>query len=499
MKRYLRTFATLLIALLASTAAKGQGSYFYSSIPQAEGLSEYVQYVMMDRHDGFVWFATRSGVGRYDGYDSKKYLDINAQAILEDAKGGSMGALQGRNIRYDRQKDEFAPFADSKGAAVRSLSYALVDDGFLIGGIGSIFKYSYATEQVEYLCQIAGDDRYEVSEILEWDRGHALIGSRGKETLLVDLSSGNSFRSTIKDDDARALLKDHEGNIWISPYNKGVKCYDPSGKLLHFYDSSNTPMQTDIVLDMEECGGEIWVATDGDGVYIINTASGVVGHESHVPGNPSSLPAKSITHIHANSSEEFWLGTVRHGLVRIKKSFFQTFGEAAIGTGFGLSNPSVLSIAEDSDGKVWIGTDGGGVNTYDPSTGRFSNIQSTSGDKITSMTEALPGMLMIVKYGEGLFIMDKATGAQNHVLLVDEKTDARLCRSGSSIPVYKDTPSTIIILTREPYLYNLQNRQFTPITSPDNAKLEGFVHVIGNDPAYTYICDENKIMAIKKG
>ena len=59
-------------------------------------------------------------------------------------------------------------------------------------------------------------------------------------------------------------------NIWVAPYHQGVKCYDRNGKLLHSYDTTNSRLQTNVILSLAERDGQIWVGTDGSGIYILN-------------------------------------------------------------------------------------------------------------------------------------------------------------------------------------------------------------------------------------
>ena len=58
-----------------------------------------------------------------------------------------------------------------------------------------------------------------------------------------------------------------------------------------------------------------------------------------------------------------------------------------------LSHNTVTAIKEDGTGKLWIGTQGGGLNRFDPASGRFvayrhnpADSQSLSSDDIRGLT-----------------------------------------------------------------------------------------------------------------
>jgi ligand-binding sensor domain-containing protein len=54
-----------------------------------------------------------------------------------------------------------------------------------------------------------------------------------------------------------------------------------------------------------------------------------------------------------------------------------TYSEALPGIEYGLSGQVVLSIYQDEEQKIWIGTDGGGINKFNPDTRKFNHILPT--------------------------------------------------------------------------------------------------------------------------
>jgi signal transduction histidine kinase/ligand-binding sensor domain-containing protein/CheY-like chemotaxis protein len=81
-----------------------------------------------------------------------------------------------------------------------------------------------------------------------------------------------------------------------------------------------------------------------------------------------------------------------------------------------LGSNFINAIFEDSDGHLWIGTSGGGLNRFDRETGKFvkylndpNDPQSISGDSISTILEDKEGYLWVGTNGSGLNRFDRTT------------------------------------------------------------------------------------------
>jgi signal transduction histidine kinase/ligand-binding sensor domain-containing protein/DNA-binding response OmpR family regulator len=79
-----------------------------------------------------------------------------------------------------------------------------------------------------------------------------------------------------------------------------------------------------------------------------------------------------------------------------------------------ISDNSIWAILEDSDYKIWIGTQRGGLNRFDPITGKFTNwkIKSdqTEENSITVIYEDRKNFIWIGTYKSGLYKFDQSSG-----------------------------------------------------------------------------------------
>ena len=67
-----------------------------------------------------------------------------------------------------------------------------------------------------------------------------------------------------------------------------------------------------------------------------------------------------------------WIGMVREGVLGAEKGFITTYTKAAQNPASGLSDKCPLCLWEDKDGRIWIGTDGGGTYWYSSDGQEFS-------------------------------------------------------------------------------------------------------------------------------
>lgn len=86
-----------------------------------------------------------------------------------------------------------------------------------------------------------------------------------------------------------------------------------------------------------------------------------------------------------------WAGAFGGGLYCYDKGAFRRWTTAD-----GLSTNHIWSILPEADGHVWLGTLSGGLQTFDPATGKFSDIKGTSEiplDYVLSMVRGRDGLI----------------------------------------------------------------------------------------------------------
>lgn len=496
MKKALLTILIACLPLLSLNLVASNTQYAFQQINTQNGLSSSVRCLVVSHEKGYVWIGTRSGIGRFDGYELRKYLQGNITHIIED-KEHTIWAITPKGLfYYNYPEDEFSQARDEDNNPVIASSICAWNDGVFFGGNGKLYKYDYANHQIRFLYAL-NNNKYNITNLQKWDKQTLMCTNRWRNALLIDLPTGKTRPIPFDSNELITTLTDKNGNIWVAPYHQGVKCFDHNGKLLHSYNTGNSRLQTNVVLSLAERDGQIWIGTDGEGIYILNPENDTMSILTHVPGNPYSLPVNSILYLYTDSNNNIWAGSVRGGLLHIKEVGMKIYSDALPGIEYGLSEKSILSIYQDKDENIWIGTDGGGINRFNPETKKFHHVMPTWGDKVSSITGIDKRYLLVSLFSRGLFFFDKQTEKYSPLIIVNDSINKLLCQRGKAVNVYQNTPETILLLSETPYSYNLKRKEFTPIVLDKRIKeITGTLLPIYHDSLVTYVHDFKRIYRI---
>lgn len=467
--------------------------YAFQQISIQNGLSSSVRNLTVSHQKGYVWIGTRSGVARFDGYEMKKYLQDNVQQILED-RNNTVWAITAKGVfAYSYLKDEFEQAYDTRQKKVVANSLCACKDGVLFGGNGIVYKYSYATRQIAPVCDLRPDSKYSITTLYQWDEETLLVINRWRRAMLINIRTKELRSAPFESDETVASFIDSKGNIWLAPYHQGIRCFDRQGKLLHEYHTGNSQLKTNVVLAITERKGQIWIGTDGGGIYLLNPANDKMMILEHEPGNPYSIPVNSILCLYNDFADNIWAGSVRGGLINIKEVGMKTYADVPPGVEYGLSEKTVLSIHQDRKDEIWVGTDGGGLNVFNPETRKFRHIQSTWSDKVSSITDIDAERLLVALFSKGVFFFDKRTEKYQPLIIVNDSINSVLCQRGKAVNLLRNTPETVLLLSDIPYSYHLTQKKFTPITPEKGATITGTLLPVYNDSTSSYLYDYKHI------
>ena len=205
-----------------------------------------------------------------------------------------------------------------------------------------------------------------------------------------------------------AIVQDSNGYIWFGS-TKGLSRYHTASKSYQHYVFSSafsaTPQAPIRSLEVDK-NNHIWIGTAGDGVYIFDV-------EQQKFTRPAALPnimsKAQVWDLFLDHSGMMWIGTQQQGLFAYDTE--QAHGSEQKGTRqfvpnplrpHSLSNEFVWTIYEDSQARLWIGTQVG-LNLYQPETGDFKtygrNKNLSAGtlvdDSIRAIAEDASGALWL--------------------------------------------------------------------------------------------------------
>ena len=138
----------------------------------------------------------------------------------------------------------------------------------------------------------------------------------------------------------------------------------------------------------------------------------MVGHLSVEQG----LSQSSVTCVYQDRRGFLWIGT-QDGLNRYDGSRFTVYRTDSRDA-TSISDSYVTRIVEDANGRLWLGTQTGGLNLFDPATGRFARFgQNLEGTRhfgstgILALALAQNGDVWLGTWGGGLSRFRPGTGA----------------------------------------------------------------------------------------
>ena len=197
------------------------------------------------------------------------------------------------------------------------------------------------------------------------------------------------------------IFVDSQNRLWVSFYGKGMACYSKEGKRLFSLSTRNSELNNDIIFDFLEKDNQLWIATDGGGINILDLQTMKFSYLKHISDDEQSLPNNSIYRLYKDQMDNIWIGSIHGGLFAIKKVFIKTYKDVPLNNPNGVSERIVVSIFEDKDTLLWIGTDGGGINSFDQKTNTFHHYPTTYGEKVTSITDFSENELLLSCFNKG--------------------------------------------------------------------------------------------------
>lgn len=478
--------------------------YYYKQISLKDGLPSTIRCILNDEQ-GFVWIGTKAGVGRYDGHELKKYtyqandphsLPHNQiHQIIEDKQNNIWILTEKGVARYQRQSDNFSILTDENGKHIIAYTSWLTPNGILLAAPNKIYFYNYQDASCQLLQMFNLPTDFDITHLSLWNEQTVLCCSRWQGLLLVNLKTGKSYLPPFDcGKEIMTMFTDSQKRIWIAPYNKGLFCFTHDGKPIVHYTSHNSSLSNNIILSIAERNKQIWIGTDGGGINILEPETGTFSLLEHVPGRENySLPANSILSLYNDRNNNMWVGSIRNGLISIREVSMKTYTDVLPGNDRGLSNSSVLCLHQEDDDKIWIGTDGGGINCFNPIVDKFTHYSSTWEDKVASISQFSSGKLLISVFSKGIFIFDPLTGKKEPFTIIDSETNAHLCNRGKAVNLFQNTPNSILFLGDHVYQYDLKEHIFSTITEQKGIKTKGALLPITNYKEHTYLNDTKHI------
>lgn len=226
----------------------------------------------------------------------------------------------------------------------------------------------------------------DIDNFAEDAAGNLWIGTNGGGVVFFDRAKNSYTNYQHQPNDPQSLsanviigmLIDSQQRLWVGTYFGGLNLWTGKG----FYRFKHQPGNPSSITDdrvwdvCEDKQGKIWIATLLGGVNLINPETKKV--DKVIAGFQSPMKSAVVFDINCDRSGKLWFSTV-DGLRCYDESNneWQYFYHEE-GNPHSLNKNLVYSTMEDSRGWIWIAT-GDGVNYYNPNTKQFSGFKTDDG------------------------------------------------------------------------------------------------------------------------
>ena len=463
-----------------------------------EGLPQSSIYTMLQDKDGNMWVGTMSGVSKYNGlsfenFNKKDGLAENRVTSSCLDKDGNiwMGHWSGGISKYDAAKKHFEEVIPGKIESKKTINSIFQDKKGVIwfGTEGAgVFKMENGNfTNLKAADGLAGDV---VTSFAEDKSGALLIGtSTGVSAFKGALAP---FEGGLPSNSIRSMLHDSQGNLWIGSTDKGVFKIGADGQM-KVYNASNGLPNENIRVIFEDVKGTIFLGTYGGGVakYLPQLeANGYKGPIFQTISFKQGLSNDRVLSIIQDREKNIWIGTY----LNLNQYFDEQF--EIYGNNEGLDNSLIWTVIQSKDGNFWVGTEGGLVQfipdafmanataNSQSSPYKFVKLTGKEGEILntSALYEDVKGNIWYTDFGKGLSRLNPVT----------KKTDVYTVEK-SGLPVNEiytiagDKDGNIWIGTNKGGLikFDIQTEKFEQRTTAQG---------IGSDQIYTIYRDSKDRM-----
>lgn len=392
----------------------------FSYISINDGLSQNTVFSIDQDKKGNMWFATYDGVNKYDGYSFTVYLhnESNPNSIANDISRIIKTDSQGRvwiGTRdglsyYDETKDQFKNFFyEKKGKRM----------------------------QVNGIAEISAEE-------LLISTPDGLTSFHIKEGKFLDESLTDAMHKLV----ATTLYRQGD-QIYIGTKENGLYSYFIPKRSLAKVSPILDSRQIQAIL--QQSPTRLWVATEGSGLFLINSKTKEIKNYLHSPTNPHSISSNYIRSLALDSQGKLWIGTFNDlNIYHEGTDSFVTYSSNPVENG-SLSQRSVRSIFMDSQGGMWLGTYFGGLNYYHPIRNRFKTIRripyknSLNDNVVSCIVEGQDKTLWIGTNDGGLNQYNPNTQLFTHYTLQEDERE-RGIGSNNIKAVYVDEQNSLVYI-----------------------------------------------------
>ncbi|MFT4222216.1 two-component regulator propeller domain-containing protein [Dysgonomonas sp.] len=354
-------------------AFNGKEFKIYKSTPDKNSICNNVVRDIIEQRKGILWIATDHGISRmnvkqnhferfYFGYEKNSPALPEIYSIVKSKDNTLFASVLGWGLSYYDETTESFCKIETRYVETMNIKQMKIDSKNRIwilhtDGTVSFFEWlknkdrsisALSTEKTEQdnIIALYAEEDY----IIMLNKNNVIhaynTNSSGYFTINYKSILGNTVLKNIK------IIRD---NIYLIPASGGYYSKPLSSESDFVYN--NNFKDINITSVYESIQDILWIATDGNGVYM--------KYEKYKLFNTVSLREKGtiVRAITEDKNNNLWVATKGNGIYIIKNSIKNPSVIKHYDTKNGLTNNSVYAISKYRD-DLFIGSDGAGLNVF---------------------------------------------------------------------------------------------------------------------------------------
>ncbi len=508
LNRAVRSIIALFFLLINHLSFSQKEVVIFNKLDTRRGLSSNFVHDIIADSSGFVWFATSSGLDRYDGTRFKYYkaepdnpnsLKSNLlKQLVYDRKNRLWIISQTGLSRYVPEYDHFINYNNIGSGSLNELSPSrLFEDSkgnfwLSYAGQADICYFDLNKDTVTYRLSPLRmkklgiiPDSYLIKCVDAndniWIGGiktntHYYIEKKENDLRIKYTVKGNFRKNIAMDPAIDIIFEDSKGNMYFTNHGLFQVSFDsasiPRFKYIDLFEGRVPSHINDLTINKvtEDESGKLWVSTGNYGVKIFDPVSEDV--TPYKPANASALKGFDFVHSNPDAIIRAFPNEVYD---KIEPGVHELAVFKEVDNIYNTNLEEVNSgIVKSKDGTYWLNTMFSGViyfNLYNPQFELYrnetGNENSLGANHIWGICEDHKGRLWVGTNGVDMY--DPSTGKFHHF---NENTDKYYVDLEGSVPAIFEINPNEFLIAASAYLhwYKYDNGKFIKLGEfrPDN-------------------------------
>lgn len=435
--------------------------YYFKHLDIQAGLSQNTVMCIHQDAKGFMWFGTKDGLNRFDGYTFKTFKRGDCLNSLDNSTINCIAEDSDMNLwigtdkgihKYNSYSETFSHLeAKTKDnysviGNVRSITIDKKGRVWILTGIQA-FVFSPETNKLELLNQkIERFSRNAPIAMCIDNEGIAWIYIADYGIVRYDKSK-NKLEPFFMIKSGVTTIVDYQNNfLLVGTVDEGILKINKQDANVENVFLNTLKKKPFIRVIRQVDNNEIWIGTEY-GIYIHSDKG--LKHLYHKPYDNFSLSDNAVYDIYKDHEDGIWVGTFFGGINYVPKqySFFEKFYPLAEENS--ISGDRVREFCEDDLGNLWIATEDAGLNYFDVKTKQFSYItEDTSPISISyyniQCLALIDDKLWLGTFSKGIDVIDLKSKSVKHY----EKSEKEYSLDNNDIfAIFADNTGTVWIGT----------------------------------------------------